>query len=493
MVTVERTRTEKVRASERYALSKRTGKDMLLYIGFGVLSRKHPFSCVVNNRNIEKVERGDTQKFGDNNNIMTMVPNNQSSTFSTWVAVVEEHLRGHIYQVCKVENISKTVNWATPLDTTMGSSQQPIINAGLKSIIRPTRFKVVARQDHDADKERLDSTIWDANRDSIESENSGDLVEEAMSRHLDGDGRHTNFPATEFADGDNSIVDTSVSRPRRASSTSGTLRFDPTARILEDDESILSTFSFLSLSPSGSTLENASNWSTSSSVVRSPTSSRARDEGSQLTEFSARNPSTRNPCWTDRGETKIYSRNYWSTRQSPRESVSTYSVSSSVLPSPTDTYDSEESSQSSYSSFVLEESRDPLDQDLLEADIGETRQGIRELSQSIRTPVESEASATGIEVYAASRGDVTTSIICELEKKHTAPRTKMMRPTTPKNNTTSPFRRDANQRRMIEKAESTTPEISKKVAKPPKAVLPPSRGRHPKTTLGLKAKPKSRR
>jgi hypothetical protein len=172
-------------------------------------------------------------------------------------------------------------------------------------------------------------------------------------------------------------------------------------------------------------------------------------------------------------------------RKSASESVSTKSVSICALPSPTDTYDSEVSSQFSRSTVVVEEARDLFDQDLLNVNKGEAKRGIRELSQSIRTraAVESVANSTSsVELCTSTSGDVTPSIICKLVSNHTAhSRTKfLLRPTAPRRSTTSPFKRTANQFRMIEKAkaESELPEISKKVAQSPKLVLPPSRGRH---------------
>jgi hypothetical protein len=416
---------------------------------------------------------------------MIMVPNHQSSTFSTWVSLLKKHIRGHMYKVCKGDN--KTIQWARPLHTMINSSQtRDVEGGGPRSIMRPTSFQVVARQTHDTDKESVASTIGYADTDSIDSENSGDLVEEAMSRHLEGDCRRLHLSGNEFDYGDNSIVDEEICSPRRARSTSGTLRLHPTARILEDDERSHSTSSFLSLSPSSGSKLEASNWSTSSSVVRSPASSRLGGEsGHQLTGCSSRNLRTRNPCWTDREEETIISaRNYLSTRKSASESVSTKSVSICALPSPTDTYDSEESSQSSRSTVVVEEARDLFDQDLLKVNKGEAKRGIRELSQSIRTrpAVESVANSTSsVEVCTSTRGDVTTSIIGKPVSNHTTHSwTKLLRPTAPRRSTTSPFKRTANHFRMIEKAkaDSELPEISKKVAQSPKLVLPPSRGRH---------------
>jgi hypothetical protein len=410
---------------------------------------------------------------------MKMAPNHHRSAFSMWVARLEEHICGHICPVYEGENINKTIHWARPLRTTINSSQTRVKGRGLKSIIQPTSFQVVARKTHDdTGTESLDSTIGYADStDSIESENSSvDLVEEdTTSIHLiDGDGRHVHLSPNKFEDGDTSNLDTEICRgPRRAWRPPGTLRLDPTGRILDDDKSSQSTSSFLRLSQPGSKLENVSSWrSTSISVIRSPTSSRVGNErSSRLTGRSCRNPHTPHPHSTDREET-MYARNYLSTIKGSRESVLTNSVSDTYYDS-----DSEESSsKSSCSSFVVEEARGPFDQDLLKtSDKGEARQGISEfLSQSIRTPVASMASSTsGIEEVCTA----TTRI----HQNTTPSRTKLIRPTAPRRRTTSQFKRTANQFRMIEraKAESEKSEVSKKVAQTPKTVLPPSRrGRH---------------
>ena len=438
---------------------------------------------------------------------MIMAPNqHQSSTFSTWVS----HImcirmctwmcssKRAIDQVYEHENINKTIQWARPLHTTIHSSQTRLEEGGeLESIIRPTSFQaVLAKQTHaDADNESLDSTIGYADTESVEeSENSGDLVEEVTSRHLDGGGRQTSLSDREFEDGESSIIDTEICN--RARSTSGTLRLNPKARILEDDESSHSSCSFLSLSPSGSNFESTSNRSTSSSVVRSPSSYRVGGDSSQLTGCSSRNLRAQNTHWTDREDETIYTQHtYLSTRKSPRESVSANSVSSSLLPSSTDTYDSEESSKSSCSTSIVGESRDPYeDPYLLNADKGDARRSIRELSQSIGAPVQSVANSTsGIEVLiAAIELDAATSIICEPVRNHIPPRTKLITPKATRRRITSQFKRTENQFRMIEKAkaESGTPEISKKVAQSPKAAFP---RRQPTTASELKAKLNSRR
>jgi hypothetical protein len=410
---------------------------------------------------------------------MIMVPNDhQSSTFSTWVSHMMcsrfcSSKRAIDQVLCEGETVKNTIQWARPLRTTINSSQTCVKEEGgaLKSIIRPTSFQVVQEACDDADNESLDSTIGYADTESIESENSCDLGEEAMSRHLDGDGRQAHLSNSAFEDADNSIVETENCNPRRAWSTSGTLRLNPTARILEDDESSQSSCSYLTLPPSGSNLESASNWSTSSSIVRSPAASRVEVESSQLTGRSSRNLRTRSPHWTDREEETIYASNYLSRRKNRRERASANSVSSSVLPSPIfDTYDSEESSKSSCSTFVHGEPRDPHDQDFLKADKEEARRSIRELSQSIRTPVKRVPSSnSGIEVLAAKRGDVTTCITGELVSSLTTPRSKLVRPpTSPRRSTTSQFQRTANHFRLIEEAKvvSETLEIGKKMAPP---------------------------
>ena len=240
-----------------------------------------------------------------------------------------------------------------------------------------------------------------------------------------------------------SSIATREGRGTEKSDAAGTSRLNPATRILGDDESCLSSCSFLSSSQAWSSITS------NSSVVRSPASSRMGTESSQLTGRSSRKLLTRNLHSSDGDEeTIVRTRHHFPSRKSPRESVAANTVSSSVLPSPTDTYGSEESSKSFCSTFGIEESRDPYDQDLLKADKGKARQSIfelskypkahrrkarqsvRELSESTRTPAESVTNSTsGVEVlfFAPIEGDFTTGIISELLSNHNTPKTTKLR------------------------------------------------------------------